>query len=198
MTAANPTPTTELEAINSMLALISMAPLNTLEGLSTADVAAAKRKLSDVSVSIQSKGWWFNTESDYPLNRNVSNEISLAPTIVNVDLDTTQYSSVDVVQRGTRLYDRKNHTYIFSINLLADVTILLPFEELPQVARKYISVLAGREFANDTIGDVERDGFSERDVFSALVALEAKDGENSDYSIFDNYDVARVIDRRSS
>jgi len=199
VSVSNPLPTDELGAVNGMLSLIGMAPLNTLSGTNTADVSAARNKLSEISVRVQSKGWWFNREYDYPLNFNVGDgEITLASTIVDVDLDTTQYSDVDVVQRGTRLYDRKNRTYVFTKNLKADVTILLPFDELPEQARTYIYIRAARIFQQSTVGSTERDGFSQEDEYDALSDFRAKDMENADHNIFNHYDVARTLDRQAS
>ncbi len=195
MTVANPTQTTELSAINRMLSIISVAPLNTLEGRTTADVSLARNKLSDESVKVQSDGWWFNTEYDYPLNINGDGKILLAPNIVDVDVSPYIYTDIDPVQRGSTLYDRKNHTDIFSRNLKGVVTLLLPFDDMPETARHYIAVRAGRLFQQSSLGSVERDGFTERDEFDALASMKKKDAENADRSIFQSYSVSRVLDR---
>lgn len=195
MSVSNPLPTTELGAINGMLSTIGVAPLNTLSGTNTADVSAARNKLAEVSVRMQTRGWWFNSEADYPLARNVDGEINLAASIVSVDLDTTKYADIDVVQRGTRLYDRKNHTYIFTADLKADVVILLPYDELPEVARQYVYIRAGRLFQQETVGSETRDGFTEEDMYTAALELDRKEINNADHNIFDNYSVSGVLDR---
>ena len=56
--------TTELEAINIMLAAIGEAPINTLVGTLPVDARIAQSTLSEVNKSVQSEGWSFNTEID--------------------------------------------------------------------------------------------------------------------------------------
>lgn len=195
MTAANPTQMTELDAVNRMLSIISMPPLNSLDGNTNADVSLARNKLAEESVRVQTTGWWFNTEFEYPLNVNGNNEIELAGNIASVDANPYVYTDIDPVQRGARLYDRKNHTYTFTNNLKATVILLLPFDELPQVAREYIAVKAGRLFQQSTPGSTERDGFAEEDEFKALRELRSKEAQNADYSVFQSYSVSNVLDR---
>lgn len=58
----NLTATTELEAINSMLARTGQAPLTDLTSVTAADVSIAVSTLRDVSREVQLQGWRFNTE----------------------------------------------------------------------------------------------------------------------------------------
>ena len=55
------TPTTELQAVNTMLSTIGEAPVNSITGTTTVDVSVAKNILDETSMSIQSQGWNFNT-----------------------------------------------------------------------------------------------------------------------------------------
>ena len=56
------TPTTELQAVNTMLSAIGEAPVNSISGTNNVDVSVAKNILDETSLSIQSEGWNFNTE----------------------------------------------------------------------------------------------------------------------------------------
>ena len=56
------------------------------------------------------------------------------------------------VQRGDRLYDRKNNTYVFTEDLKGDMTIILDWDDLPEHARLYIMTKAGRELQENMIG----------------------------------------------
>ena len=69
--------TTELEAINIMLAAIGEAPVNTLTGSLPVDVKIAQSTLVEINKSVQAEGWSFNTEIDVTLTPNASKEIVL-------------------------------------------------------------------------------------------------------------------------
>jgi hypothetical protein len=58
----NLAPTTELEAVNAMLASIGEAPIDTLDSATQADVVMAINTLRNTAREIQSMGWRFNTE----------------------------------------------------------------------------------------------------------------------------------------
>ena len=77
--------TTELEAINIMLAAIAEAPINSLTGTLPVDAVTARSTLAEFNKEIQSEGWSFNTETDVTLTRDGSNQISL-PANVSVKL----------------------------------------------------------------------------------------------------------------
>ncbi len=182
---------TELEAVNIMLSVIGEAPVNTLEGVSTVDVIQAKAILTEVSREVQSVGWHFNSEREYPLVPDVNKEILLAANMVRVDVDTT--IAVDVVQRGTKLYDKQNHTFQFSEALKAEVIFLLPFDEIPQAARQFIMIRAARIFQDRMVGSDILHKFTDEDEKKALADLKEAEGDTGDFTIFDNYDVARTL-----
>jgi hypothetical protein len=133
------------------------APDNNFEGIATVDVIQAKDILQQVSREVQSVGWHFNSEREYPLLPDVNGEIILASNMVFVDADTEP--DIDVAQRGNKLYDRKNHTFKFQKSIKAEVVYLLGFEELPQVARQFIVIRAARIFQDRMVGSDTLLGF---------------------------------------
>ncbi len=185
--------TTELDAINEMLSIISMAPLNSLIGNNNADVALAKNVLSRVTRQVQAGGWDFNTEEDYPLNRNQDNEIVLSANIMRVDVPRT--SIVNVVRRGNRLYDRVSHGFTFTGDLKGKVLLLFTFEDMPQSARDYVAIVSSRIFHVRTLGDDEVQKFTESDEFKALVTLKEEEGDVGNHNIFDSLDTALIVNR---
>ena len=46
------TPTTELQAVNTMLSVIGEAPVNSITGTTTVDVSVAKNILNETSMSV--------------------------------------------------------------------------------------------------------------------------------------------------
>jgi hypothetical protein len=189
--------TTKLEAVNIMISVIGESPVNTLNGTSVpVTVTQAVHALEETSKAIQSEGWHFNTEYDYPLVPDaVTSRITLPVNTLKVDLDPEIYTDSDPVQRGLKLYDRKNHRDTWTKDLKAIITFELDFEELPEQFRHYISVKSARIFAARFLGSREIEGFALRDEVEAKARAIESDSETADRTIFDNYSVLRVLDR---
>ncbi|MCQ1856388.1 hypothetical protein, partial [Neorhizobium galegae] len=97
--------------------------------------------------------------------------------------------------RGQRLYDRRNHTFEIGKTVKVEIVFLLPFEELPEAARTYITIKAGRRFQEGQIGSELLSNFSLRDEQMALFALEDAEGETADLNILDNSFIGEVTSR---
>jgi len=187
---------TELDAINTMLTTIGESPVNSISA-STADTRIAQLILQEVDRATQIKGWNWNTETDVVLTPNVnSTHIYLANNVVRVSVDKRTYTDIDVVQRGTRLYDRKNKTFDFKSPVKAEIVYLLPFTDLPEQARYYIVVRSARLFQQRMIGDATGSAFSAEEETTAYMALNDSEDETADHNIFNNYDVAKVVAHR--
>ena len=189
--------TTKLEAVNIMISVIGESPVNTLGGTSVpVTVIQSVQVLDETSKAIQSEGWHFNTEYDYPLIPDAStSKITLPVNTLKIDLDPEIYTDTDPVQRGLKLYDRKKHTELWTKDLKALITFELAFEELPEQFRHYITVKAARIFATRFLGSREIEGFALRDEIEAKARAIDSDSESADRTIFDNYSVLRVLDR---
>ena len=144
--------TTKLQAVNKALQMMGESPLNSLQGLLGLG-NLAEETLDSVSRKVQEEGSAFNTDYQMTLTRDsTTNEISVGTNVSRVVIDPYEYYDVDVVQRGSRLYDRKNNTYVFSIDLKADMTVILDWDDLPEHARVYIMTKAGKELQENMIG----------------------------------------------
>ena len=189
--------TTKLEAVNTMIAVIGEAPVNTLGGTAVPiTVVQAENVLDETSRAVQSEGWHFNTEHEYPFTPDATNsKITLPSNVLTIDLDPQIYTDVDPVQRGNTLYDRKNHTGVWTKEVKASVTFQLDFTEIPEQFRNYITIKAARIFSNRFLGSREIEGFALRDEVEAKARAIDSDSENADRTIFDNYSVMRVLDR---
>ena len=144
--------TSKLEAVNKALQMMGEAPINSLQGLFGLG-NLAETTINSVSRKLQTEGWSFNTDYEVDLMRDsTTNEISVGTSTTRVYVDPYDYPDVDVVQRGSRLYDRKNNTYEFKQDLKADITIILDWEDLPEHARVYIMTKTGRELQESMIG----------------------------------------------
>lgn len=174
------TPTTQLEAVNQMLRAIGESPVSTLVGDVGVDVVTAKQTLATIMKSVQTEGWQFNTEYGYPLQRDGNNEITVPGNAASVDVVKGYYGDNDPVLRGTKLYDRKNHTYTFDADLKATIIFLLPFEEMPESARHYIAYRATRKFQDDMVGSNDLNRYNARDEMTARIVFENDQAEDED------------------
>jgi len=186
---------TELDAINTMLTTIGESPVTQIN-TNMADTRIAQLILQEVDRATQIKGWNWNTEKDVPLTRDNNNQINLPSNVVRVDVSRTEYPNVEVVQRGSRLWDKKNKSFTFTANLKGEVVYLLPFTDIPEQARYYIVIRSARLFQQRMIGDVTGSAFSAEEETTAYMALNSSEDETADHNIFNNYDVAKVIAHR--
>ena len=188
-------PTTELDAINTMLSTIGEAPISTVEDSGVVDAVMARQILRTVDREVQARGWHWNTDKGYPLTPNEDGECELPNGVLRCDTVSPD-DQIDVVVRGKRLYDRRNHTYQINKMVRVDMVTQLPFEELPEAARQYITVRASRIFQERVLGSVELSKFSSIDETRAPVTLKEMEADTADYNILcDNYSVYRVLDR---
>ena len=186
--------TTKLNAVNTMLSAIGEAPVNSLSsGLVEAEIAETILNTADREV--QSMGWHFNTEYKKSFAQDTNGEIPLGADILRADA-TLDANSKDLVQRGTRMYDRKKHTFTISTAVNLDVVVQLDFDDLPEVAKRYITLRSTRIFQDRVVGSNTLHDFQERDEMTALMELKEFDQRADDNNIFDNYDVFKVIDRQ--
>jgi hypothetical protein len=114
----------------------------------------------------------------------VSKNIFLPQNCVDADLNPRQYPDRDIVVRGKRLYDRKEHSYQFNETIYADITLLLPFEEIPEAARRYITVRAARIYQDRAVGSDTLHKFNEKDELKARAILVDYQTESADATIF--------------
>jgi|TARA_B110000902_G_scaffold182162_1_gene206333 hypothetical protein len=189
------TPTTELEAVNTMLNTIGEAPVNTLVNMTSVDAITAQSILANVNRSVQAEGWFFNSEYGYPLVPDQNSNLPLPTNIMSVD-STSESHDYQIVQRGARAYDRKNHTYTFTQTVKCDLILLLSFEEIPEAARNYIALRAARILQDRLLGSDSLHGMNREDEYQALTTLRLMESENADYNILTgNADVYRILSR---
>lgn len=145
----NYVPLTELDSVNNLLLSIGQSPVNTLAVPGVKDVSIAQLTLHDVAREVQSKGWSYNVDTAYPMPRDVDGTVPIPANVLQIVPDDTTY-----VERARKLYDTANRTFVVdpNANVTAEVTWFLAFEDLPQIARKYIERRAGRIFQANIVG----------------------------------------------
>lgn len=192
------TRTTELEAVNTILSTIGEAPLNSLTGSLPVDGTVAKNVLNEITREVQSQGWHFNTHYKVTLSRNTDNEIPLATNVVRVELDVNRYSKsqFDIVQRDGKLFNLAKNESTFEQNLEDVIVVyLLPFNEIPEQAKRYITIRSARVFHDRTLGANTLHKFSQEDEAKALSILKQAESATGDYTIFDTPEQAYTVSR---
>jgi len=187
--------TSKLDAINSMLIGVGEAPVNTLNsGLQEAEIAAIT--LDTISREVQSAGWSFNTDIRYTLSTNSLGHIPVPSNCLQIDTTSLRRDyDTDIVLRNQKLYDRTKNTFVFTDEVVVDMVQLFEFDEIPEVARRYITLRAGRKFQENILGSGEMTQLQYKDEQQALHSLREAESQVADFNIFDNYDTFRALDR---
>ena len=187
----------ELDAVNMMLMTIGEYKVNDLTNLAgRSDAAIAKDILNNTSRAVQAKGWTFNMDFDVVKKPNQNSQIPLGNSVLRIDTTNKVRSGTsDIVERANKLYDREKNTHTFTENVTVNEVILLKFDELPEAARRFIAVRSARIFHDRVVGSGELHRFFQEDEAQAWSELLEYEGNVGDYTIFDSYDVYRVVER---
>lgn len=154
---------TTLDVVNDCLATLGEAPLNSL---SEPHVYRGRiqRLLTRVNrtVQVEDGGWWFNTEG-YTLAPNPSGQIQLPGDVLkwqsgvrSTDTLVRSQPKPWLVQRGTRLYDTRTHSYIITESVTGEVVREVPFDDLPTVVNDYVAAQTVLQFQSDIDADNSR------------------------------------------
>tara|TARA_B100000214_G_C23774394_1_gene538293 strand:- start:92 stop:709 length:618 start_codon:yes stop_codon:yes gene_type:complete len=195
------TRTTQLEACNTMLSTIGEAPINSLTGSLPTDASMAKNILDEVNREVQSGGWKFNTSYKATLSRDTNNKIPVANDVMHIELNPLleAKSSNDPVIRGSFLYNLAKETFIFDKDFEnVQIVHLLDFEQIPEQARRYITIRASRIFHDRTLGANALHRFSRQDELVSLSILKQSEASVADHSIFNSYDQYNTVTRNRS
>lgn len=187
-------PTTELEAVNAILAAIGETPVGTLSGALPVDASIALTRLRAKSRGLQSSGWSFNTDERFTLPVDSDGRVPIPRNALNVDACDDN----DFITRGSFFYDRKNHTFFIHRPIAADVVRFLPWSDLPEYARQYIFTSVARTFQDQMLGDEALHQYTQDDERLAWVGFLDAESRNADLNVLtDSYAVSRIIRRRA-
>jgi|21_taG_2_1085346.scaffolds.fasta_scaffold02348_2 hypothetical protein len=190
--------TTKLEAINTILQIIDEEPINSLNDELPLEATTAIHNLEEVSREIQSKGYDFNTEYEFPLPPNLDGTITLPQSTLSFDIPKQSINGggIDYIQRGVRVYNRTDRTFIINKTLKAMVVSFLNWDDLPEQFRKWITIRTARITAARTVGDQATVSFSMQEEIEAKANAENSDARSSNATIFDNT-ISQLITNRN-
>jgi hypothetical protein len=185
-------PMTELEAVNAMLSMIGESPVNSLRVSSISEATIAQNMLKNISREIQMDGLHCNTEEGYPLVPDINGNIIVPSNVLKID------SALNVVQRGDKLYNKDDHTFVFSEKQDCYIVWFLSYEDLPQHVRHYIVVRAARKFQVQQLGSDTIASLSEEDEASARVEMIRAELNTGNYNLLASNDVRKITSRTTN
>lgn len=167
--------TTLLDAVNVCLENIGEQPVDSLENEQIQDARIAQRTLLEIHKEGQTKGWSWNTEYNYPFQKNAkTNQIDVPEQVVEFSVDRYQYNGRFQL-RGTKVYDLLNRTFILDDTitaLQADVIWLLAWDEVPEAYNRWVTIRAARIFSDRTLGSEALFKYTLKDEQDAQAELE--------------------------
>ena len=166
--------TQELPAVNQILASVGQAPVTTLDQTNP-DVAIAYDTLIQVSREVQAEGWTFNTEYKVKLTPDTNDQIVYPSNILQMNLsDGEGYGSKAAIRKNSKLYDRVNHTDIWTDETVkVDVVYFYDWIDLPIPIQDYITARAATIVSTRIVGDqVQQRFLSTREMLARANAME--------------------------
>lgn len=184
----------KLTAVNRLLGIIRERHISTLEGVLKEDARTALQILDNASHDIQSKGWSFNTDRDFDLPLNASNEVDLPETTLVVTVSERHaYQGKLPMQRGSRLYNPTSRDYKFDAPVHIDRLVTkLEWEDLPPVAQSYIVAVAKSEMLFQGHGDQAGMLMAQRDLNLAEREMKRLYANDTNVNLLDGPSTQRI------
>lgn len=183
---------TKLDAVNLMLASIGQSPLNVLTGTIPKDGSKAVQALDTALREVLTFGWSFNSDTEYPLSPS-SGKIDIPATAIFVDPTYGQPFVMRWDSSGTpalRLYDTDKRVFDeFENDVKVDIIWLFNFEEIPQHARMYIAMKAGRKFQTGILASALIYEFTKEQEAEAYAGFRRLELRQKDFNI-NRYSIA--------
>ena len=192
--------TSKLSAVNTLLAIIGEAPVNSLNAPLTGDASLSERTLDEVSREVQGAGWSWNTMlyDSIPLDASTG-QSQLPSNTLAVRFNPLTYPSQRFVLRGLRLFDRIRNSYdlrgSFGVavigntsDLVAEIVEELDWDSIPETGRRYIMIRAGRMFANRAVTSASLEAYTGEDEERALQILKRTEDMAQNYNFISGPD----------
>ncbi len=146
---------TELESINTLLSVIGEAPVDALPSLTQNDItdaALARKTLAEVKRDVLAEGWSWNTDLNYPAQKNVNDEFTLPSDTLRVTFLPSSQPHMNYVQRGLKIYDKAKRKFDFGDDVsqvIVDQLVRdIQWDECPHAGQQYITIRAARIYSD--------------------------------------------------
>jgi hypothetical protein len=170
--------TRRLDAVNLILSSVGISAVSSLSAEGDETTAFAEGQLDASDREVQTIGWWFNSyERTYS---PASDEILMPSTVLYVEgLNDCKYAL-----RSGKLFDLVTGLTTFTAAVTVRVVEMVPFDDLPEVARGLITAKASRRFAERHLGDPSMSRYSRLDEQEAFLSLRKAHLRSGNFSIW--------------
>lgn len=172
---------------NNYFSLTRSVVTKKVETQTNPDVAIALNTLHEVSREVQAEGWSFNKEYDYPIVPDSNQEVIIANTILQIDLNQNYNQNLDrdAIYRNGKLYNKTTHSYIWTDETLyVDIIWYMPWDSIPTPIQSFIVARAASIVSSRIVGDGNQyQVLSQKEAFAKSTALEYECNQG-DYTFF--------------
>ena len=178
---------TELSAVNSILGSIGQSPITAinLTNLQNPEIALVHNILMEVTKDVQNEGWHFNQEEHVPREPDSNGHFLIPNNYLRFDVHDGLYDRTrDVVKRDGKLYDKVEHTDVFSSELYFDITYLFDFEDIPSAIQRYIIARASVRAATQVVSNSDLVQLLQLEEAKTLASAKEYDCEQGDHTFF--------------
>jgi len=124
--------------------------------------------------------------------------IDLAPQnagSLDVVLRTNQFQTAGAVSNDApMLFDRKSNSFnAFSGKYKATITYYLQYEDCPEIVKIVATAMAAVNFQASQVGNAQVDAILRQQLLAAKAAFTSYEAAQESWSIFDNYDLFKII-----
>ena len=178
---------TELSAVNSILGSIGQSPITAinLTNLQDPEIALVHNILMEVTKDVQNEGWHFNQEEHVSRSPDANGNFLIPNNYLRFDVSDGLYDRTrDVVKRNGKLYDKVEHTDVFSNQLYFDITYLFDFEDIPSAIQRYIIARASVRAATQVVSNSDLVQLLQLEEAKTLATAKEYDCEQGDHTFF--------------
>ena len=178
---------TELSAVNSILGSIGQSPITAinLTNLQNPEIALVHNILMEVTKDVQNEGWHFNQEEHYKQSPDGNGNFLIPNNYLRFDVHEGLYDKTkDVVKRNGKLYDKVEHTDVFTSDLYFDITYLFDFEDIPSAIQRYIIARASVRAATQIVSNSDLVQLLQLEEAKTLASAKEYDCEQGDHTFF--------------
>jgi len=181
------------DAINICLTTIGERPL----GTSTPITGIYEAELADVTIEeakteLLSKGFIFNTDTEWQLKPDNTNTIVIPYGALSVDATA---ASSDYIVKDNKLYNKATHDFIFTDVVSADIIWNIDFDDLPNHAQVVIVNMAKEKLYTRIVGVDATMRLLREDTIKSHSVLLGEEMRLGDYSIYDDGASNRAMTR---
>ena len=182
---------TSLEAMNSILALTGNSPVTDYNDTTNLDVIQIRMVIEETSLEVQEDSWDFNRE--YDIKWSPTNDEIVLTTVMTGTGYTPEYAGridflahknkgKDLIIRDGKVYDKTNNTFEITHDVYVDIVWYLPWADLPNDIRYYITMSAARKFNARRQGSDMIDQMLAEQERKAFSRARAADMDRGDYN----------------